>query len=170
MYRFAKSFRSNAHSRSIIRWNPIISNIVTKSLPEERIILLNSLKSESPKRVKFDQFCKNQNVLHALQQLNLHHATEIQAMSYNQIINGEDTILGAETGSGKTFAYMIPILEQCAAATIENPLRGMILAPTSELCNQIMKMIDPLVKSIDGGRNHVVIGIELNNSFHFVPS
>lgn len=43
--------------------------------------------------------------------LNLKRPSAVQASAYDIILRGQDTIVGAETGSGKTFAYLIPLVE-----------------------------------------------------------
>ncbi|HEX4448575.1 MAG TPA: DEAD/DEAH box helicase, partial [Polyangiaceae bacterium] len=53
-------------------------------------------------------------------------------------IEGRDVLAGAQTGTGKTAAFVLPILQKLAAATPETPrIRALILTPTRELAAQI---------------------------------
>lgn len=84
-------------------------------------------------------------------------ATDIQSKSYQSIFDGKDVIVGAETGSGKTLAYFVPVIDkaiqkQLAPSDMDSSSlrtsRGIILAPSGELCDQIVRMTQPLVKSL----------------------
>lgn len=70
--------------------------------------------------------------------------TKIQRESIPVALQGKDVIGLAETGSGKTAAFMLPILQ----ALLENPQRyfALILTPTRELAFQISEQIDALGK------------------------
>lgn len=69
-----------------------------------------------------------------LERLAITEPTEIQAKVIPAALAGKDVIASAETGSGKTAAFLLPIIER-----LQKPgrLRAVILAPTRELANQI---------------------------------
>ena len=85
--------------------------------------------------------------------------TEIQANSIHESIKGRDIIGLAETGSGKTGAFAIPILQ----ALLANPQRlfAVVLAPTRELAFQITEVFDALGSSIKLHTVCVVGGIDM---------
>jgi len=76
--------------------------------------------------------------------------TEIQVLALPGILAGRDVILQSPTGSGKTAAYLLPVIQRmldAAAAQSERPrrLRALVLAPTRELAVQIGAIAQGLV-------------------------
>ncbi len=72
--------------------------------------------------------------------------TPVQAAAISSILRGEDVWACAQTGSGKTAAFVLPLLQLLAAQAPESPrpLRALILVPTHELALQIGRTIDLL--------------------------
>ena len=109
----------------------------------------------------------------ACEALKYKHATPIQVEAIPLALEGRDVIGLAETGSGKTAAFVLPILQ----ALLEKPqaLFGLILAPTRELAYQIAQQVDALgsiinVKSaiLVGGMDMVPQSIALSKKPHIV--
>ena len=67
--------------------------------------------------------------------------TPIQAEAFNVVASGKDVVGIAQTGTGKTFAYMLPILRHLKYSTQDNP-RVLILVPTRELVVQVVDEIE----------------------------
>jgi len=74
-----------------------------------------------------------------LQKYNIKNSTYIQSMAIPKIITGNHTLIAAETGCGKTYSYLIPVLQQIAEKkkiihnrNFNTPL-GLILTPGREL-------------------------------------
>ena len=63
--------------------------------------------------------------------------TPIQAKAIPVILSGRDVIGVAQTGTGKTAAFVLPMLERLAAATPQRGMRALVIAPTRELVAQI---------------------------------
>ncbi len=63
--------------------------------------------------------------------------TPIQAKAIPVILSGRDVIGVAQTGTGKTAAFVLPLLEQLAAAPAARTMRALVIAPTRELVAQI---------------------------------
>ena len=63
--------------------------------------------------------------------------TPIQAKAIPVILSGRDVIGVAQTGTGKTAAFVLPLLEQLAAAPPARTMRALVIAPTRELVAQI---------------------------------
>lgn len=80
-------------------------------------------------------------ILKALRQEGYHKPTPIQAQSIPPILQGKDLLGCAQTGTGKTAAFAIPILQllekQGPRGKYRNPIRTLILTPTRELAIQI---------------------------------
>lgn len=74
-------------------------------------------------------------VMRALEQMGFESATPIQAQAIPIALTGRDLIGQAQTGTGKTVAFSIPMIESIEPA---NPtIQGLILTPTRELCIQV---------------------------------
>ena len=75
-----------------------------------------------------------------LQQLDYKHTTEIQAKAIPVILQGRDILAQAQTGTGKTAAFALPIIEKLQAFAPDDnyhPIRALILTPTRELAIQV---------------------------------
>src|SRR5881409_1008752 len=84
--------------------------------------------------------------------------TPIQAQAIGPILEGRDVIGCAQTGTGKTAAFAIPMLERLTRADSPRP-RALVLAPTRELALQIAETFDRL-GGAQGIRTLVLIGGE----------
>ena len=96
----------------------------------------------------FQDLNLNTPLYKALDDLGLETPTPIQEESFNVIGSGKDVVGIAQTGTGKTFAYMLPILKNLSFSTQENP-RVLILVPTRELVVQVVDEIEKLAKYIN---------------------
>lgn len=97
--------------------------------------------------------------LKALDFQGVNKPTEIQKKSIPFLIeNGTDFIGQAQTGTGKTLAFALPILHR-VDKEIEKP-QAIILAPTRELCQQIQKQLFRLTKYYKGVFTEVIVGGE----------
>lgn len=91
----------------------------------------------------FDEFKIKKQLRNALNEMGLDKPTPIQEAAYSPILAGSDFVGIAQTGTGKTFAYLLPILQNLKYSVQPNP-RVLILAPTRELTIQIVEQIDRL--------------------------
>jgi superfamily II DNA/RNA helicase len=78
-------------------------------------------------------------ILKALAQCGHNHPTPIQTQSIPTILAGRDLIASAQTGTGKTAAFVLPALQRLAASPRDRKpgLRVLVLTPTRELATQI---------------------------------
>jgi ATP-dependent RNA helicase RhlE len=81
----------------------------------------------------------------ALDDLGFVNATPIQEQSFNVIGSGKDVVGIAQTGTGKTFAYALPILKNLPYSQQENP-RVLVLVPTRELVVQVVEEFEKVAK------------------------
>jgi len=80
----------------------------------------------------------NQNLIKALTKQGYSSPTPIQAEAIPAILNKQDVMAGAQTGTGKTAAFALPILQQLGQSELVKPkLRALILTPTRELAQQV---------------------------------
>ncbi|WP_040280067.1 DEAD/DEAH box helicase [Psychroserpens damuponensis] len=90
----------------------------------------------------------NTPLYNALGDLGFEYPTPIQAQAFNIVSSGKDVVGIAQTGTGKTFAYMLPILRHLKYSTQDNP-RILVLVPTRELVVQVVDEIEKLAAYIN---------------------
>ncbi|KAF6143032.1 hypothetical protein GIB67_041100 [Kingdonia uniflora] len=87
--------------------------------------------------------------------------TSIQAQAMPVALSGKDLLGCAETGSGKTAAFAIPMIQHCLAQPSirrgDGPL-ALVLAPTRELAQQIEKEVKAFSRSLESFRTAIVVG------------
>lgn len=89
---------------------------------------------------KFDEFKLNRQILNAVEEAGFVEATPIQEKAIGPVLSGQDLFGIAQTGTGKTAAYVLPMLMKLKYAQGENP-RALILVPTRELALQIEEQV-----------------------------
>ena len=85
--------------------------------------------------VRFDSLGLSPEIMRAIQRRELEYTTPVQAGCIPPMMNWQDVIAKAPTGTGKTFAYGIPIIEHVDPE--DDAVQAVILAPTRELAIQI---------------------------------
>lgn len=85
----------------------------------------------------FDELELNEHILKAVAKTGYTQPTPIQAQAIPRALAGKDLIATAQTGTGKTAAFMIPALELLARAQGTGRARVLVLTPTRELANQV---------------------------------
>lgn len=85
----------------------------------------------------FRSFGLSEPLLRGIDELKFQNLTEIQFQSLPQSLAGRDLIAQAKTGSGKTAAFVITVLQKIELSSFKT--QGLILCPTRELCDQIFK-------------------------------
>lgn len=91
----------------------------------------------------FEDFKIRKQLRKAVDDLGFENPTPIQEASYSPILSGRDFVGIAQTGTGKTIAYLLPILQDLKFSDQPSP-RVLILVPTRELVIQIVKEIEKL--------------------------
>ncbi len=97
---------------------------------------------------KFDEFKLNRQILNAVEEAGFAEATPIQEKAIGPVLSGQDLFGIAQTGTGKTAAYVLPMLMKMKYAQGENP-RALILVPTRELAMQIEEQVRLFSKYLD---------------------
>lgn len=107
----------------------------------------------------FSDLNLNKPLLNALADINLSNPTTIQHKVFSTIMSGKDVIGIAQTGTGKTFAYLLPILRLWKFSKSPHP-RILIIVPTRELVAQVVASTNQLttymnvsVAGVYGGTN-----------------
>ena len=85
---------------------------------------------------------------YAIDDLGFVNPTPIQEQAFSVVRSGKDVVGIAQTGTGKTFAYMLPILQDLKFSKQQHP-RVLVLVPTRELVLQVVDEIEKLSKYIN---------------------
>lgn len=96
----------------------------------------------------FEQFKLNRQLLNAIEEAGYTQPTPIQEQAIPLALSGQDILGIAQTGTGKTAAYALPLLMRIKYAQGDDP-RALIFAPTRELAMQISEAIAQLSKYTD---------------------
>ncbi|MEY4734371.1 MAG: ATP-dependent helicase DbpA [Pseudomonadota bacterium] len=100
------------------------------------------------KSARFDQLTLAPATLQNLEQLGFAQMTPIQAASLPVTLAGKDLIAQASTGSGKTVAFGLPLIERLqSAGSPSAPVQAVILCPTRELADQVTMEIRRLARA-----------------------
>ena len=97
----------------------------------------------------------------ALDDLGFTNPTPIQEQAFNVVSSGRDVVGIAQTGTGKTFAYMLPILRDLKFSKQDNP-RVIVLVPTRELVVQVVEEIEKLTAYMNVRIAGVYGGVNIN--------
>jgi len=96
----------------------------------------------------FNDLNLSSEMLAVLQELGYSQPTPIQSKSIPLLLSGRDVVGQAQTGSGKTVAFSLPILEKIRIEGRQ--LQAMILCPTRELCSQVAREVRKLGRRLPG--------------------
>lgn len=102
----------------------------------------------------FQEFKLNKFLLSALEELGITEPTTIQEKTFTSILSGKDVVGIAQTGTGKTFAFLLPLLRNWKFTKSAFP-QILIMVPTRELVAQVVTELEKLTKYM----NFVTVGV-----------
>ncbi len=102
---------------------------------------------EMAKLADFRRLGIREELIHALQENGITEPTPIQEKAIPVVLEGKDVISQAQTGTGKTLAFVLPILEKADPQATH--VQALILTPTRELALQITAEVKKLVAKLD---------------------
>ncbi len=109
--------------------------------------------------MKFEETYLNDNILDALYDMHFEDCTPIQEKCIPEILDGNDIIGVAQTGTGKTAAYLLPILSQLDDGGYpQDAINCIIMSPTRELAQQIDQAMQGFGYYLDGVSSVAVYG------------
>jgi ATP-dependent RNA helicase RhlE len=117
--------------------------------------------------VTFKELNLNTPLQNALEELEFIYPTPIQEQALPIILSGKDMVGVAQTGTGKTFAYLLPILKSLKYSDQKNP-RILIVVPTRELVVQVVNEIEKLTPYINCRFAGVYGGTNINTQKQMV--
>ena len=93
----------------------------------------------------------DEKIINALKDLNYEEATDIQKKAIPVALKKRDVLAAAQSGTGKTAAFLLPIITEILENKQPNTpiLRALILVPTRELATQIAKAVEDYAKYLD---------------------
>ena len=97
---------------------------------------------------KFDELELNPSILRAIEEMGFEQMSPIQASAIPAVLQGKDIVGQAQTGTGKTAAFGIPLLQKIN--TKERHLQAIVLCPTRELAIQVAEEIRKLANFMHG--------------------
>lgn len=104
----------------------------------------------------FERFQISKTMLEAIETLGFTHPTLVQERIIPKVGRGEQVIVQSETGSGKSHAFLIPIID---GIDVDNDAtQAIILAPTRELARQLYGMSETLLEKFPNHKSQLFIG------------
>jgi len=120
--------------------------------------------------LSFSNFSISPEILRSIHDRGHQQATPIQSGAIPQALAGRDLVATAETGSGKTAAYLIPLIDRLyrrpAGGRSTTGIRAMILSPTRELAAQVAREFGLLARNTRLKAVVVVGGDSMNRQLH----
>ena len=107
----------------------------------------------------------NTHLLKAITRKGFNVPTPIQRKTIPLILDGQDVVGMARTGSGKTAAFVIPMIEKLKAHSAKFGARAMILSPSRELALQTLKVVKEMGKGTDLRTVLIVGGDGIEDNF-----
>ena len=108
----------------------------------------------------FGELQLTEPVVRALHKMGIEHPTPVQQQAIGPMLDGKDIIAKAPTGTGKTCAFGIPLLE--CVDLHSSDIQAVVLCPTRELCQQITDELRTLATFIPGVRIAAIYGGQKN--------
>lgn len=109
----------------------------------------------------FESLKLSKALLNAIDELGFDRPTPIQEQSIPVIASGKDMVGIAQTGTGKTFAYLMPLLKELKFSKDPDP-RILILVPTRELVLQVVEEVESLARYMSVRTLGVYGGVNMN--------
>lgn len=92
----------------------------------------------------FKEFNFNPSLLEGIEAMGFKEATPIQEQAIPLILQGKDLLASAQTGTGKTAAFLLPVINRIMEKESDHSVKAMIIVPTRELAQQIDQQLEGL--------------------------
>jgi superfamily II DNA/RNA helicase len=118
--------------------------------------------------MSFESFGLHPDLMRAIAEVGYTSPTPIQSQAIPVVIEGKDVMGAAQTGTGKTAAFTLPILQRLmphansSASPARHPVRALILAPTRELADQISQNVTQYARYVPLRSAVVFGGVDMN--------
>lgn len=111
-----------------------------------------AMEAATPAPARFDTLPLDPKLIRAVDEQGYATMTPIQAKAIPLVLSGRDVMGAAQTGTGKTAAFAIPLLqkmmrhETSSVSPARHPVRALVLAPTRELADQVAQSVKAYAK------------------------
>ena len=109
----------------------------------------------------FDKFKLDERILDAISYMGIEKPTPIQELSIPEILNGKDILACAQTGTGKTAAFILPVLHKLIQKK-STGINALIIVPTRELAIQIDQQIQGISYFVKVESFAKLVGVSTN--------
>jgi ATP-dependent RNA helicase RhlE len=92
----------------------------------------------------FKEFGLDESLIEGIEASGYENATPVQEQVIPLILNGQDIIASAQTGTGKTAAFLLPIINRLLASRHDDQINALVIVPTRELAIQIAQNMEGL--------------------------
>ena len=117
------------------------------------------MTEESPESLFGDL---DESLLQAIQEAGFDKPTQVQLETLQPSLDGEDLFVSAETGSGKTCAYLLPAFEHLLGQSHQRDILALVLVPTRELAQQVLKQAKSLARFTQIKLGHIGGGTDIH--------
>ena len=134
-------------------------------MPHTYFALVTQMKIHVPKS-DFSSFSLSSAIMSAIEKAGYKYATDVQTKTIPAVLEGKDVLARAETGSGKTAAFVLPLIEQLTNLNIyrrkdthsrydgskraaSNCVQILVLVPTRELAIQVRGVFEQMSENVD---------------------
>lgn len=114
----------------------------------------------------FEEF--DSRLAQAISEAGFSEPTEVQIATFDAALNGEDLFVSAETGSGKTAAYLLPIFEHLLNTERNREIHALVLVPTRELAQQVLKQAKQLARLTPLTLGHIGGGTDIHKQTQLI--
>jgi ATP-dependent RNA helicase RhlE len=118
----------------------------------------------------FSRFQLSPSLFQAITNLGFAEPTPIQAQAIPDALIGKDVRACAQTGTGKTLAFVIPIIEKLIRHPAHQRPSALILTPTRELASQVIEVVNNLLRGTHFRSALILGGANINQQIHQVKS
>lgn len=125
------------------------------------------MEDSSATKIMFSSLNLDPRILRAIEEEGYTEPTPIQAQAIPHVLAGRDLMAMAQTGTGKTAAFTLPLLQRLlpqastSASPAKHPIRALILAPTRELAIQVEESVETYSKHVPLRSTVVFGGIDI---------
>ncbi|KIG11049.1 DEAD/DEAH box helicase [Caballeronia concitans] len=131
-------------------------------------VATNTSTEEATAALTFDQFGLSADILKAVSESGYTKPTPIQAKAIPVVLSGSDVMGAAQTGTGKTASFSLPIIQRLlpmantSASPARHPVRALMLTPTRELADQVAANVQTYSKHTPLRSTVVFGGVDMN--------
>ena len=141
--------------------NALVDGETSSSTSPEPVQVLEFSESTKDEKVgKLSKFRIKKSTRKTLKSRGVKHLFPIQYLAFDHVYDGKDLIGQARTGTGKTLAFVLPLLEQLKEDSLSKQCGRvpaiLVMAPTRELANQVHNEVKVLAP--DGVTSHCIYG------------